>query len=96
MPLPGAMSTRTLPTAPNWTLPTTAYATLDLRRDGERSSVVEYEPSSGRSRVAYPVPLHPGTRLPAIGHRSLASDRNVFVEHRVRLESALVLVENFQ
>jgi serine/threonine protein kinase len=67
-----------------------------LRRNGEQSSVVEYEPSSGRSRVAYrfPFTLEPAYPNSAIGV-SLAT-KDVFVVHRVRLESDLVLVENFR
>jgi hypothetical protein len=67
-----------------------------LHRDGERSSVVELEPSSGRSRVVYrfPFTLEPAYPVSAIGV-SLTT-KEVFVVHRVRFESDLVLVENFQ
>ena len=67
-----------------------------LRLEGQRSSVVEYQPSSGQSRVAYrfPFALDPVYTVSAIGV-SLAT-REVFVQHRARLESDLALVENFR
>jgi serine/threonine protein kinase len=67
-----------------------------LRREGERSSVVEYNPSTGHSQVVYRSPLafEPTYPVSAIGV-SLAT-REVFVTHRVRLESDLVLIDNFR
>ena len=67
-----------------------------LRLEGERSWVVEYQPSSGQSRVAYrfPFTLDPFYTVSAIGV-SLAT-REVFVQHRARLESDLALGENFR
>ena len=67
-----------------------------FRTEGTGLSVAEYEPSSGQSRIAYRFPfnLDPYYAVSAIAV-SLAT-REVFVQHRVRLESDLVLVENFR
>ena len=78
------------------------YATLAgdsvfyLRREGERSSVLEYHPSTGQSQVIYrsPFAFEPTYPVASIGV-SLAT-REVFVGHRVRLESDLVVVDNFR
>ena len=67
-----------------------------LGREGERASVFEYHPSTGQSQVVYrsPFVFEPFYPNSAIGV-SLAT-REVFVTHRVRLESDLVLVDNFR
>lgn len=67
-----------------------------LRIEGEISSVVEYTLLTGKSRIAYrfPFTVDPYYAVSAIAV-SLAT-REVFVQHRVRLESDLILVENFR
>jgi Tol biopolymer transport system component/tRNA A-37 threonylcarbamoyl transferase component Bud32 len=81
---------------------TRGYATVAgdsvfyLGGEGERSSVFEYHLSTGQSQVVYrsPFAFEPTYPNSAIGV-SLAT-REVFVTHRVRLESDLVLVDNFR
>ena len=96
VPPDGGPETKILdgPRAGYWTL--AGDLVYYLRLDGERSSVVEYEPSSGRSREVYrfPFSLDPAYPVSAIAV-SLAT-REVFVVQRVRSESDLVLVENFR
>jgi len=96
VPPEGGMETKILDeiTLGYWTLAGDRVYYLRLER--EISSVVEYQPSNGQSRVVYrfPFTLDPVYAVSAIAV-SLAT-REIFVHHRTRLESDLALVENFR
>jgi Tol biopolymer transport system component len=67
-----------------------------LKNEGERSSVIEYAPESGVSRIAYlfPFVIDPVYNASAIAVALKTGE--LFVQQKVRLDSDLVLVENFR
>jgi Tol biopolymer transport system component len=96
VPVEGGPETKLLGGIPAGYATVAGDSVFYLGREGERSSVFEYHPLTGRSEVVYrsPFAFEPTYPVSAIGV-SLAT-REVFVTHRVRLESDLVLVDNFR
>jgi dipeptidyl aminopeptidase/acylaminoacyl peptidase len=96
VPSEGGQETKLLDGIPAGYATVAGDSVFYLGREGERSSVFEYHPLTGQSQVVYrsPFPFEPTYPVSAIGV-SLAT-REVFVTHRVRLESDLVLVDNFR
>src|ERR1019366_5364699 len=96
VPLAGGAETKILDGVRQGYWTTAGDRVYYLRAGGERSTVVEYEPSSGQSRIVYRFPFAVDPVYPTSAIAVSLATREVFLVHRVRLESDLVLVENFR
>jgi serine/threonine protein kinase len=96
VPAEGGQETKLLAGIPAGYATVAGDSVFYLGHEGERSAIFEYHPSTGQSQIVYrsQFAFEPTYTVSAIGV-SLAT-QEVFVTHRVRLESDLVLVDNFR